>query len=114
MPVFRPNYYVQDSSRFVYEYYGDANKIFLDYDYTFKNLADVHIVNYKQTDSLVHKRKMPKLIKQIKRYPQGDTFDGHGWSPILVFEYIFKGDYHQIITPIPEVLYKLPPRMFTK
>jgi len=114
MPVCYPLFQVRDTSSFMYEYYGSTKKIFLEYDFFYKNIEKMQNINYKQTEFFIHKRKMQKLLKQLKKYPTNTTIDAFGWSPVPVFEYIYKGDYYQIISPSPETLLKLPTRMFSK
>jgi hypothetical protein len=87
---------------------------FLDSSPPFNNIEEVNIVNYKQTEIIIPKKKMPKFIKQLNKSKKSETFDGYEWPPIIVVEYFYKGDYYQSIIYSHWAWPQLPIRMFSK
>jgi len=102
MPVYYPLSYVRDSSHFVYENYGDTVKCFLDYAFSYKNIENLNSVNYIQTEFVVHKRKMQKLIKQLSAIKKCEIFDRFGPYSTFVIEYVYKEKYYLLIAREPD------------
>jgi len=60
------------------------------------------VVNYKQTEFVIHKRKIQSLIKQLHKLKNCETFDRYGYDSGFVIEYFLRGEYFLLVAETPE------------
>jgi hypothetical protein len=105
MPVFyTPHCFLPDSDYFRI----DSKSYRPAYDYVlpdstcyYKNKDTLYIVHYKQTEFIIHKKGMQKLVKQIDRLKECEIFDRYGNAINFVIEYLYKGNYYLLMANEP-------------
>jgi len=83
---------------------------FYPYFYIFENIAEAAIVNYRQTEFIIHKKKMQNLIKQLNILTNFETFNRYtsAFRPAFVIEHICNGRYTSLIATEPSKWFKVP------
>ena len=94
MPVFNNiGFSVHD----VHDYFSD-----LDIKYLLNIPEEVQNMNYKQTEFMISKKEMKKLLKQLDRLKNCETFYRYGTPPNFVIEYSMNGNYFLLIAKEPK------------
>jgi len=57
-------------------------------------IEEPYIVSFTQKEYDVSKREMQRLVKQLNRLKNCETFERYGYNPAFVIEYFFCGKYY--------------------
>jgi len=63
---------------------------------------EIQSVNYKKTEFTIHKKEMKKLLKQLDRLKNCETFNRYGDFQSFVIEYFMNGNYFLLVAKDPK------------